>query len=100
MIQLFYTTPLTRRRSIVNSIGRVVEESELTFRCRVELTSVRTAGPDGEYYRDEYVIYCPPDTDIAENDRIVDGSGVYPEWTVKRVFRANGWGRHHLEVRV
>lgn len=100
MISVFYTTVLTRKRSIVNALGKVVDSTEVQFKCRPEITSVRVSGPDGEYFRDEYVIFCAPDTDIRENDRIVDASGVYPEWTVKRVFRANGFGAHHLEVRV
>jgi hypothetical protein len=100
MIAMLYNTTLIRRRYTVNSIGKVVSTDNLPFLCRVEQTSVRVAGANGETYQTQYVIFCRPDTDISVNDRITDPAGVYPEFVVKSVFVANTHGPHHLEVRV
>lgn len=104
MIDKFFTHTIIRTRFVKNSLGSVTSESERTYRCRIEPTTVRTSGADGEYRTRQYRIYASKSADIQVNDRItffstgLIGSG--ESYVVRSVFRASGFGLSHLEVYV
>jgi hypothetical protein len=104
MINSHFTQQLARIRYTRNSLGSNTASSSVNFNCRIEPTTVKTAGSNGEYHSRTYRIYVAAGSDIQVNDRIVFfETGVYgsaDEWTVKSVFVARGRSVSHLEVYV
>lgn len=104
MIGAFLNQTMTRQRPTTNAIGQVTN-SEKTYKCRLEVTTVRVAGQDGEYRERQFRIYTEADADIKENDRILldeqqAQTGNPDPFVVKSVFQARGFGPSHLEISV
>lgn len=96
-----YSQTMTVVRRSVDELGRTQTTTRHDIRCRVETTSVRVVGPTGESYQEQYVIFAGAMTDVRVGDRITIDNNVtasYPEFAVKSVFIANGFGAHHLEI--
>lgn len=104
MIGAFLNQTLTRQRFTGNALGQNTV-SEATYKCRLEVTTVRVAGDQGEYRERQFRIYTEPDADIKQNDRILldeqqAQTGNPDPFVVKSVFQARGFWPSHLEISV
>lgn len=105
MISPFLNQTMIRERYTENAMGERVLTDSQEYKCRLEVTTVRVAGQNGEYRERNFRIYTMASADIKENDRIImdtdqAGTGAPDPFVVKSVFQARGFGPSHLEVAV
>ena len=105
MINTYFTDRVTVISRTFDAARRSVE-TETQYDARVERSDVSLRNDDGEDIQAGYIIFMDPAAAIRTQDHLrieeIDGTttGDTRQFPVLRVFKANGFESHHLEVNV